>query len=180
MKYLLVLILLLLSFFKLSAQNSNIIRITSPSTSVTTQAVAVIVPPPPPPNSILFDYDVNGNQIRRRQVYLASNRGTNNQTPPPEINEIDKKFEESDIYSDVKFFPNPVVEILYVQWKNENQNFVKSVQIYNLSGQFMSSSDLDVNVTQTEVDFRSYPSGLYELVLIYSYGNQKVLKIVKQ
>jgi hypothetical protein len=160
-------------------QNSNIIRTTAP-TVTTTQASAIVAPIPSTPNSIWFDYDVNGNQIRRRQVYLASNRGGNSNNVPPEIKEEEKKYEESDIYSDVKYFPNPVVEILYVQWKNDNEKFVQNIQVFNLSGQLMGTLPLDRNSEQIEVDFRSYPSGFYELVLVYSDGNQKTLKIVKK
>lgn len=69
----------LLWFFNTWSQSSNIIRTTAP---ITTQAVAIVAPLAPLPNSIWFDYDVHGNQIRRRQVYLASNRGGNSNNVP--------------------------------------------------------------------------------------------------
>ncbi len=160
------------------SQNSNIIRTTAP-TVTTTQAAAIVAPIPDTPNSIWFDYDVHGNQIKRRKIYLAQNRG-GNYIAPSEIKNEEKKFEESDIYSDVKYFPNPVVEILNVQWINDNEKFVQNIQVFNLSGQLMGMLPIDRNYEEVEVDFRLYPSGFYELVLIYSDGNQKTLKIVKK
>lgn len=155
------------------SQNTSIIRTTAP---ITTQ-VAAAIPIPSESNAISFEYDDAGNQVVRKPIYLASPRpGRPTETKPEEP----KVFVESDIYSDIKYYPNPTIEILYVKWKNDIETFVSNIQVYNLSGQLMGILDIDRNSEQIEVDFRAYPTGMYELVLAYSNSKMKTLKIIKQ
>jgi hypothetical protein len=69
---------------------------------------------------------------------------------------------------------------LYVKWKNDGETFVNDILVYNLSGQLMGTLALDRNSEQIEVDFRAYPTGMYELVLAYSNSKKKTLKIIKK
>ncbi len=161
------------------SQSSNIIRTTAP-TVTTTQAAAIVAPTgtlPPDPNAISFDYDEAGNQTLRKPIYLASPKPGRPTTPKPEE---PVAFVESDIYSDVLYYPNPTVEMLNVKWKNDAETFVNDILVYNLSGQLMGTLALDRNSEQIEVDFRAYPTGMYELVLAYSNSKKKTLKIIKK
>lgn len=164
----------LLWFFNTWSQSSNIIRTTAP---ITTQAAAIVAPLAPPPNSIWFDYDDAGNQVDRKPIYLASPRPGRPTTPKPEE---PVAFVESDIYSDVLYYPNPTIEMLNVKWKNDAETFVSDILVYNLFGQLMGTLALDRNSEQIEVDFRAYPTGMYELVLAYSNSKKKTLKIIKK
>ncbi len=159
------------------SQNSNIIRVSAPSTSLATQAIIDPIIEVPPANSISFEYDDAGNQFVRKPIYLASPRPGR---PIIESSNEPKEFVESDIYSDIKYYPNPTVEILYVKWKNQDEWFVNNIQVFNFSGQLMGTLDIDRNSEQFEVDFRAYPTGMYELVLAYNDGKQKTLKIIKK
>lgn len=159
------------------SQNSNIIRTTAPTTLTTNQTKALAGPLPPDYNSVSFDYDDAGNQTVRKPIYLASPRPGRPTTPKPEE---PVAFVESDIYSDVLYYPNPTIEMLYVKWKNDAETFVNDILVYNLSGQLMGTLALDRNSEQVEVDFRAYPTGMYELVLAYSNSKKKTLKIIKK
>ncbi len=159
------------------SQNSNIIRVSAPITSSTTQAIVAPIVEVPTANSISFEYDDAGNQLVRKPIYLASPRPGR---PTETKSEEPKEFVESDIYSDIKYYPNPTVEILYVKWKNQDEWFVNNIQVFNFSGQLMGTLTIDSNSEQVEVDFRAYPTGMYELVLAYNNGKQKTLKIIKK
>ena len=157
------------------SQNTSIIRTTVPTTTTTQTAIAPIVEVPVA-NSISFEYDDAGNQVIRKPIYLAARPGK----PIIETADEPKEFIESDIYSDIKYYPNPTVEILYVQWKNQNDWFVNEIKVFSFSGQLMGILPISQNFEQVEVDFRAYPTGMYELVMVYNNGKQKTLKIIKK
>jgi Secretion system C-terminal sorting domain len=141
----------------------------------------IINPPPPPaPNTLKFIYDVAGNQTNRQFVYIAS--GVWRQSNPTNTKEVvtEKKLLESDIYSDILYYPNPVVSELFLKWKNIEINFVDRIELYSLSGQLVKTISILKDIEDTTIDFQSLPSGYYDLVLIYSSGESKDLKIIKK
>lgn len=159
------------------SQTTSTIRTLGASSPINQLVTLAAIPIPSESNAIQFDYDNAGNQVVRKPIYLASPRpGRPAETKPEEP----KAFVESDIYSDIKYYPNPTVEILYVKWKNLDEWFVNNIQVFNISGQLMGTLTIDSNSEQVEVDFRAYPTGMYELVLAYNDGKQKTLKIIKK
>ena len=158
------------------AQNPNVRTLAAASPIVTSPTQAIAEPLPPDPNSVSFEYDDAGNQVVRKPIYLLARPSKPADIKPDEP----KTFLESDIYSDVLYYPNPTIEILYVKWKNENETFVDTMQLFNLNGQQMSQINDLKNVETTEIDFQRYPAGFYELVLVYSNSKKKTLKIIKQ
>lgn len=146
----------------------------------TNQAAAIVDPPPPAPNVVAFDYDDAGNQIKRRFIYVASGvyRQTN-QITDKQVN-IEKELIESDIFSDILYYPNPVQSELFLKWKNTDVNFVDRIELYSLSGQLIKKISTIKNLEETTVDFQSLPSGYYNLLLVYNSGEAKDLKIIKK
>ncbi|MFV8343753.1 T9SS type A sorting domain-containing protein [Flavobacterium sp. XS2P39] len=133
-------------------------------------------------DKIIFEYDNAGNQIKR---YLCINcppgTGKTSNVSPKEITALKEeelqKFFPEDVIS---YYPNPVKEELYIKWELIKDNLVTSIQVYGLSGQLLKSySGLEKNNTQN-IPFQSYPSGTYAVVLFYSNGEQKSIKIIKQ
>jgi hypothetical protein len=129
---------------------------------------------------ITFSYDNAGNQIQR---LLCINCTTSkiSSTIPKEIialkEEDLQKFFPEDVIS---YYPNPVKEELYLKWELIAGNLVTSIQVYGLSGQLLKSySGLERNNAQN-IPFQVYPSGTYAVVLFYSNGEQKSIKIIKQ
>ena len=127
---------------------------------------------------IKFDYDNAGNQVKRYLIQI-SDRQTN-----PNVKNTESLTEEdlirADIYDDIKYYPNPVEEELYVQWKLVNENYVDRVAIYSMAGQLMKSYSNLKNETTTTLTFHNCPQGFYNVILYYSNGEQKSLKIVKR
>ena len=131
---------------------------------------------------ITFSYDNAGNQIQRN-LCLNCPPGTAKtaNVKPKEITALKdedlQKFFPEDVIS---YYPNPVKEELYLKWELKDQNLVNSIQVYGLSGQLLKSySGLEKTNTQN-IPFQEYPSGVYAVVLFYSDGEQKSIKIIKQ
>ena len=129
---------------------------------------------------ITFEYDVAGNQIKR-ELCLQCTSKKSSTSPPKEIaalaEEDLEKFAPNDVIS---YYPNPVREELYLKWELSNDVYVKALQVYNFTGQVLKNySQSERENTQT-IPFQSYPSGVYLVVLEYSNGDQKTIKIIKQ
>lgn len=133
-------------------------------------------------SKIMFSYDTAGNQVKRELCI------SNCQASKKALNEIKEtevlvqddllKFAEGD---DISYYPNPVKEQLYLTWQVENDNMVKSLEVYNLNGQILEtiahSKTGDNNQT---ISFNRYPTGVYMVVLNYKNGDPKTIKIIKQ
>ncbi len=127
---------------------------------------------------ILFEYDTAGNQIKRYTIDINAGRPANEIIK--EIKDItNDDLISSDIYDDISYYPNPVKEILFVKWENKNNEFVNSVNLYSLSGQSVKIYTNLKGLDTLNVPFDNLPQGLYTLMLEYSNGKQKTLKIIK-
>lgn len=120
-----------------------------------------------------FGFDAAGNQTNRF-VALSRTVGVIYKTP--------ESLNKSDFIIDDKFayYPNPVLQQLYINWKNEPEKIVDNIEIYNMNGQLMANyKNLEI-LESAIIDFQSYTEGIYNLILNYVNGAKKTLKIVKK
>ena len=131
---------------------------------------------------ITFNYDSAGNQILR-ELCLS---GCNPLAKPAkeEVKEIEAladedllKFSQEDVIS---YYPNPVKEELYIKWELKDDNYVNSIQVFNLTGQLLRSYQPTVRNDSQNIAFQDYPTGIYAVMLYYSNGDQKSIKIIKR
>jgi hypothetical protein len=86
-------------------------------------------------NKIVFQYDQSGNQTKR---YLCLNcpSTTGKNAGIKEVTELEQedllKFSDQDVIS---YYPNPVKEELYLQWKLNDDNHVNIIQVFSMTGQ---------------------------------------------
>jgi hypothetical protein len=141
---------------------------------------AAPIEPPPAPNTLKFIYDAAGNQTNRQFVYIAS--GVWRQSNPVNGRAVilEEELIESDIYSDILYYPNPVLSELFLRWKNNEIEYVEKIELYSLSGQLVKTIPTVKDIQETTIDFQSLPSGYYNLVLTYTSGEEKDLKIIKK
>ncbi|MFM9988351.1 T9SS type A sorting domain-containing protein [Flavobacterium sp.] len=129
---------------------------------------------------ISFDYDAAGNQIQRNWCITGCHSKTSNEIPKeiadlkPE--DLQKFFPEDEI----SYYPNPIKEQLYIKWELINDNKVTSLEMYSLNGQLVKSYTKLENTNNQTVTFGTYPSGIYTLLLLYTNGEQKSIKIIKE
>ena len=130
-------------------------------------------------DKILFSYDAAGNQISRTLCLTCASK--NIKDNPKEITALTEedlqKFSPEDVIS---YYPNPVKEELYLKWELIQDNFVSSIHVYGLNGQMLQSYSNLNRTNNQNIPFQSYPSGVYAVVLYYSNGEQKSIKIIKK
>ncbi|WP_264524402.1 T9SS type A sorting domain-containing protein [Flavobacterium sp. N502536] len=128
---------------------------------------------------INFGYDNAGNQTSRS---LCLSGCTAKQVR--EIKEIeaivDEDLEKFFPEDQISYYPNPVKEELYLKWELIDNNAISSIIVYGFNGQILKSySNIERNNTQN-ISFHDYSIGVYLVVLNYSNGDQKTIKIIKQ
>jgi hypothetical protein len=126
---------------------------------------------------IQFDYDTAGNQIKRYVIDIEGRQTNPDAVPVTAIAEED--LIKADIYDDVKYYPNPVREELYVSWVTTRENYVTAIELYNLSGQLIYRLPNLQNEVSTTLNFGNCAQGLYTVSMNYSNGSKKTLKVMK-
>ncbi len=126
---------------------------------------------------VAFDYDVAGNQIKRHLIDLDNKKTNENPKSITDLTASD--LIKSDIYDDIKYYPNPVKEELYVFWDLVNGNDVESIQLYNINGKLISSFDNLRKAGNFTVPFQVLPEGMYSVTMIFKNGEKKSLKVIK-
>ncbi len=130
-------------------------------------------------NKITFTYDEAGNQKNRE--FCPYCPAKNSGSIPKEIDQLTEndllKFFPEDVIS---YYPNPVKESLYIKWVNENDNQVTSINIFSLSGQLLKSFNNLNGRDNFTISFNDLPQNVYSVNLIYTKGEQKPIKIIKQ
>jgi hypothetical protein len=127
---------------------------------------------------ITFEYDAAGNQIKRQLTIETSKKTEVASKEIAAITEEDlEKFAPNDVLS---YYPNPVREELYLKWELTNENYVKALVVYNFNGQKIKSYSQSGSDNSLTIPFQAYPAGVYLIVLEYSNGDQKTIKIVKK
>lgn len=128
-------------------------------------------------DKIRFEYDNAGNQIKRE---LCSNcpSKSSNYIAIENLEEKDLlKFFAEDVIS---YYPNPVKEELFLKWELINGKNVNTIEIYSLGGQLVKKySNLDLS-NKLNIPFNSFPEGVYTVLLLYSNGEQKDIRIIKK
>jgi hypothetical protein len=132
---------------------------------------------------ITFNYDAAGNQSLR-ELCLSGCSSSGKPAKDEDVKEIAvltdeglKKFSPEDAIS---YYPNPVKEELYIKWELEGNNYVSSIQIFNMNGELLRSYQPASNNNNQNIPFQIYSEGVYLVVLEYSNGAQKTIKIIKK
>ena len=125
-----------------------------------------------------FEYDAAGNQIFRELCSSCPARSFQEVTK--EVTDLEdsdlKKFFPEDVIS---YYPNPVKEELYIKWDLINENKVLNLDVLSMNGQLLKTFKDNLQQNSFVISFRDYPNGIYFLNLVYSNGDQKSIKIIK-
>lgn len=128
-------------------------------------------------DKIIFTYDDAGNQVERELCINCSLAGKKIK----DSKEITKEdFITSEVSDEIRYYPNPVKEELYLTWELVNDKTVSSIEVYAINGQTLQSFQNRDKVKLQVIPFHSYPSGVYAVVLRYNNGEQKSIKIIKK
>ncbi len=128
---------------------------------------------------IIFKYDSAGNQIKREAIVI--NNRMSKAAPAKQIKDLTSSdLKTSDVSDEIKYYPNPVQEDLFIKWIETNNKKVVDLQLFDLSGQLLKTfSNFNGNNTMT-INFQEFPAGYFNLILNYDTSEKKILKILKQ
>ncbi|WP_264525671.1 T9SS type A sorting domain-containing protein [Flavobacterium sp. N502536] len=130
---------------------------------------------------ITFNYDAAGNQIIRELCLSGCSQSAKKVEDVKEIEALTEddllKFSPEDVIS---YYPNPVKEELFLQWQLGEENYVTSVQVYNMVGQILQTYQGNERMNSLNIPFQNYPGGVYLVLLSYKDGGEKSIKIIKQ
>lgn len=123
-----------------------------------------------------FDYDVAGNQTMRR---LCINCPSNRQIATAKT--VTKQdMIKSSVSDKINYYPNPVLEELYISWELVDDKMITEINLYSLSGATLQTIKMPEADSVLTVPFGNYPSGLYIVVLTYNDGKNKSIKVEKK
>lgn len=126
--------------------------------------------------TITFEYDVAGNQIKRTYNATANRINANETKEYEDLVENDlQKFFPEDVIS---YYPNPVKDELYLKWELNEDKKVTSIDIYNIMGQLIERRTTIIE-NSTIISFGNFTSGTYLVNLNYNNGVQKSITIIK-
>ena len=122
-------------------------------------------------DKILFSYDNAENQTLR-EICINCNVRTMaksiKELNPEDLLEIDQ----------ISYYPNPVIEELFLSWKLTPEKIVQKIEVFTIGGKSLQA--YFPNSDQISIGFSSYPSGIYFVILNYNNGEAKTIKIVKK
>lgn len=122
-------------------------------------------------DKILFSYDKAGNQTFR-EIYInglaTSTSKSIKELKKEDLLEIDQ----------ISYYPNPVIEELFLSWKLTPEKTVQKIEVFEISGKSLQT--YFPKSKQISIGFSSYPSGIYFVILNYNNGEAKTIKIVKK
>src|SRR5690606_7860913 len=93
--------------------------------------------------TIFFAYDQAGNQIRRSYSDDIFSRTANEEESKTKQIFVELNGRNAD-ESKLQFYPNPVKDIMHLQWYNEESTFVAEIRIYNLTGQELQIHEVNI------------------------------------
>lgn len=126
-----------------------------------------------------FSYDGAGNQIVRQLcVGCRIENSTNDSVALEDVKDEDFHFFfEGDVIS---YYPNPVKEELFLKWELINGKNVERIELYTLSGQLVKKYTSIDAFNKISIPFNGLPENIYTILLVYSNGEQKDIRIIKK
>ncbi|MGV7106864.1 T9SS type A sorting domain-containing protein [Flavobacterium sp. U410] len=132
------------------------------------------------PDRIRFGYDSAGNQILRTLCLGCDDSRQSNENVK-EFSDLEDddllKFNPGDLIS---YYPNPVKEQLYLNWKVLGDNYVKSIKIFSSNGQLLNTIESSKLESSKIISFNNYPVGNYFILIIYSNNENTSITIIKK
>ena len=133
--------------------------------------------------NVEFRYDIAGNQIKRQLICVNCDTPLRMANPGPVTamdSVTDQDLTKSLEYKNVSYYPNPVLEQLYVKWNNDQNLYVNAIEVYSMAGQIVVSKENLKDQDHSIVEFQKMAQGIYNVILVYSNGERKDLKVIKK
>jgi hypothetical protein len=132
---------------------------------------------------ISFSYDTAGNQTLRDRVCINCNSA---KTPVDStaVAALDEKLdelkenEETTQNSSIIAYPNPVTDVLQVEWETTD-NAIKKIMIFSGIGRRLQSKNIRSKDSGINLNFSNYPPGSYFVMVLYADKTKQSLQVIK-
>lgn len=137
-----------------------------------------------PQTDLRFDYDAAGNQIYRgplsspQSEELAAHVDSLDMTVQEEADAFAQQREEVNLY--ISASPNPVSHQLQVVWKNTDQHHFIQLSLFSYHNQHLLEVPLRASMESLQLDFSSYPQGIYFLIFRTNTSHTQTYKVIKK
>lgn len=135
---------------------------------------------------IQFSYDTAGNQTLRDRVCINCNASKavidstlvdkpDSNNDPLESSKTDNNINAGSVIT----YPNPVTNLLSVEWIHEEKQ-VSGIVLFSGIGRQLYRKVIQSSEGTLDIDFQSYPSGHYTLYVQYADNTKKTFHIIKK
>ncbi len=132
---------------------------------------------------VTFSYDTAGNQIQRNLVCLTCKSSETKETitDSTAVEETSKDIEDSllEEVSKLTAYPNPVTDILQVEW-TPTEKKVDQIMLFTFDNRQLFNRQVDHKLTNIDLDFSPYPSGSYIVLVLYNNNTTQSFKVIKK
>lgn len=129
-----------------------------------------------------FTYDPAGNQIQRELVTISVNSllSTNSteETEQEEETLLPKSNSINDNATVIELYPNPVVDLLNVEWQSNLQ--ITEIMLFDGAGKMLQLKKVNEGTTTETFNLSTYSSGMYYVRLFDASQQSKSFKIIKK
>lgn len=127
-----------------------------------------------------FTYDNSGNQVKRELVLSINSMSTNNyeETEQEEDTMLPKSNSLNDNATSIEIFPNPVVDILNVNWNYDLQ--IVEIMLFDNTGKLLQLKKVYEGTTREAFNLSSYATGIYYIRVFDTSKQSKSYKIIKK
>ena len=129
-----------------------------------------------------FTYDPAGNQIQRELVTISVNSllSTNSveETEQEEETLLPKSNSINDNSTTIEFYPNPVVDLLNVEWNPELQ--LTEIMVFDNRGKLLQLKKVYEGTAREVFNLSTYASGIYYIHIFDANRQSKSYKIIKK
>lgn len=128
-----------------------------------------------------FTYDPAGNQIQRELVTISVNsiKSSNSvETEQEEETMLPKSNSINDNSTIIELYPNPVVDLLNVEWQSNLQ--ITQIMLFDGTGKMLQLKKVNEGTIKETFNLSSYSSGMYYIRLFDAFQQSKSYKIIKK
>ncbi|MGB5554276.1 MAG: T9SS type A sorting domain-containing protein [Flavobacteriaceae bacterium] len=127
-----------------------------------------------------FTYDTAGNQIVRERVCITCLKAV----LPVVADSLATESVEPEIVLSKNFgvivYPNPVTNLLFAEWQPNASRLPEQFLLFSMNGRLLSKYLPTKGSVEVVIDTTPYPPGLYILEAVFTNGEQRSFKVMKE
>ncbi|WP_318309269.1 T9SS type A sorting domain-containing protein [Flagellimonas crocea] len=130
-----------------------------------------------------FTYDTSGNQILRDRVCATCLKAVlpkENDSLQAMVDEDALTVEEAMDRMEIVAAPNPVTDLLTVDWTVDPQLVPTSIHLFTVDNRMLKSFNIRRRQLEQQFEFSNYPPGMYIIQVHFNSGKWRSFKIIKR